>query len=57
MENSLRRLTLVVPEELDVRLDEMKKEVFYNCSRSEMIRALIVEGLNTLDNSTEKKLS
>ncbi len=53
----MKRLTLVIPEELDMRLDEMKRDFFYNSSRSEMIRALIAEGLNTLNHSTEENRS
>ena len=42
-------MTLVVPDDLEILLDGMKKDMFYNCSWSEMIRTLITEGLDTMN--------
>ena len=54
MGNETKRMTLVIPEDLEQSLDKMKKEYFYNCSRSEMIRTLITEGLNSIKHSAKE---
>lgn len=48
MESKLKRLTFVVTPEMELLLDGIKKDIFYNCSQSEMIRTLIVEGCNAI---------
>lgn len=47
MASNLKRITFVVTPEMEPLLDRMKKEKFYNCSQSEMIRTLVEEGLKT----------
>ena len=44
MSSELKRITFVVPQDMEMRLDEVKKERFYNRSTSEMVRTLIEEG-------------
>jgi len=48
-------MTLTVPEDLDLLLDDMKKNLFYDCSRSEMIRTLIMEGLESMNAARKRK--
>lgn len=51
MASKLKRITFVVTPEMEPLLDNMKKEKFYNCSQSEMIRTLVEKGLK----SSQKK--
>lgn len=44
MASKLKRLTFVVTPEMELLLDGIKKEMFYNCSQSEMIRILVEKG-------------
>jgi hypothetical protein len=48
MASKLKRLTFVVTPEMEPLLDGIKKEMFYNCSQSEMIRILVEEGWNAI---------
>ena len=48
MASKHKRLTFVITPEIESSLDGMKKEIFYNCSHSEMIRTLLAEGLNAI---------
>lgn len=48
MGTELKRLTFVIPPDMELMLDGMKKEIFYNCSQSEMIRTLLTAGLDSL---------
>jgi hypothetical protein len=36
------------------RLDGIKKEMFYNCSQSEMIRTLVEEGWNAIKDGNQR---
>ena len=45
MPTNMRRMTIVVPDEVEEQLDMMKKEFYYAVSRSEMIRELIGIGI------------
>ena len=45
MPTNMRRMTIVVPDEVEEQLDMMKKEFYYAVSRSEMIRDLIGIGI------------
>ena len=54
MASKHKRITFVVTPEMEPLLDEIKKEKFYNCSRSEMIRTLLEAGCNAMkDEETE----
>lgn len=46
MATELKRMTFAVPQELEVLLKCVKKEIFYDRSQSEMIRELISVGLS-----------
>ena len=49
MATELKRLTFVVTQELEPRLDHTKKELFYDRTQSEMIRELVLAGLDAMD--------
>lgn len=53
MSSELKRITFVVPQDMEMRLDEVKKERFYNRSTSEMVRTLIEEGWKASRESKE----
>lgn len=55
MPKNLKRMTFIVTPEMDSLLDEMKKDYFYNRSKSDMIRVLIGCGLNTLKKTFSMK--
>ena len=54
MASKLKRLTFVVTPEMEPLLDRIKKERFYNCSQSEMIRTLVEEGWNAIKNENQR---
>jgi metal-responsive CopG/Arc/MetJ family transcriptional regulator len=41
----MRRLTIIVPDEMEDQLDLLKKEFYYAVSRSEMVRDLVGIGV------------
>lgn len=41
MPTNMRRMTIIVPDEVEEQLDILKKEFYYAVSRSEMVRDLI----------------
>ena len=45
MPTNMRRMTIIVPDEMEEQLDVMKKEFYYAVSYSEMIRDLIGIGI------------
>ena len=42
------RITIVIPKELEEELKKIKKEKFYECNRSVMLRELINKGLDNV---------
>lgn len=55
MATELTRITFAVTQEMKPLLLNAKKEWFYDCSQSDMIRKLVLAGLNALDKRTPKK--
>lgn len=45
MAHRSKRITLVITPEMEEQLNFMKKEFFYDCPRSEMLRQLINSGI------------
>lgn len=44
---SMRRITISIPDELDAKVLELKKQdQFVRCSYSEIVRLLLLAGLN-----------
>lgn len=48
MATELKRITFVVTPEMESSLNSIKKEMFFNCTQSDMIRKLVSVGLMTL---------
>ena len=53
MATELKRMTFAITPDVEVRLDEMKRKMFYNCSRSEMVRKLLEAGADAIDKREE----
>ena len=45
MPTNMRRMTIIIPDEVEEQLDILKKEFYYAVSRSEMARDLIGIGI------------
>ncbi len=43
--SSMKRMTFAATPEIEALLDQAKKELFYDCTQSQMIRALTAAGL------------
>ncbi len=55
MATELKRLTFAVTQEMEPLLANAKKEFYYDRTQSDMIRALLMAGLNAVgDTSAEK---
>lgn len=54
MASKCKRLTFVVTPEMELLLDEMKRDMFYNRSQSEMIRTLVGEGLRVVEEEKQR---
>lgn len=44
MSTTLKRITFMVTDDVEEKLDYLKKEVFYNKTQSYMIRELVLKG-------------
>ena len=57
MASKLTRLTFAVTKDIENLLNYAKRELFYNNTRSEMIRVLVAAGLGVFDknNNDEKQ--
>ena len=54
MASKLKRMTFVLTPEMETLLNGIKKEMFYNCSQSEMIRTLVDAGLSAIQNEKQR---
>ena len=55
---TIKKLMIIVTPEMELLLNRVKKEIFYNSSQSDMIRTLMEEGWNTfLDEKQHKRPS
>lgn len=52
MATDMRRFTISVTHNIDMELDKAKREIYYKDTQNEMIRDLIIRGLQNLE--TEK---
>jgi len=41
-----KRVTFVITPEIDEQMKDMKREVYFDCTRSEMIRELVAAGVH-----------
>lgn len=48
MPTNLKRMTFVVTSEMEAPLDSIKRELFYNRTQSEMIRELVMTGIEAV---------
>lgn len=48
MKNQKKRVTIVISPEVEKELKEMKRELFYECNQSYMIRELIEAGFRSI---------
>ena len=55
MPAELTRLSFVVTKDMEPLLVRAKKDLFYDRSRSDMIRELIMAGLSALDEKKEEQ--
>ena len=55
MATALTRLTFVVTKEMEPLLADAKKNLFYDRTQSDMIRELVLAGLNVLDEKAAKE--
>lgn len=55
MATELKRLTFVVTPDMEVPLNSMKKEMFYDRTQSDMIRELLSAGMRALETKKEVK--
>ena len=55
MATELKRLTFVVTQEMEPLLANAKKELFYDRTQSDMIRTLLMAGLNTIEEEIAEK--
>ncbi len=46
MPTQAKRISVTIPKDLEEKLDSLKQEKFYNTSYGEMLRQLILAGLN-----------
>lgn len=52
MATDMRRFTISITHNIDMELDKAKREIYYKDTQNEMIRDLIIRGLQNLE--TEK---
>lgn len=57
MPTRLKRMTFVVTQEMQPILNRTKKELFYDRTQSDMIRELVIAGLNAIDEKTADRES
>ncbi len=55
MATTRKRFTISITPDIEADLDITKKEYFYKDTQNEMIRALIIKGLNVLKAENEKQ--
>lgn len=48
MATELKRITFVITPEMEEPLNSIKKEIFYNCTQSGMIRELVSAGVRAI---------
>ena len=49
MATNMRRFTISVTHNMDMKLDKAKRETYYKDTQNEMIRDLIMRGLQNLE--------
>jgi len=54
MSANLKKISVTLTPEIECRLDKTQKELFCNRDQSDMIRAVIEAGLDSLDQESEQ---
>jgi len=57
MATNMRRFTISVTPDMNMELDEAKKETYYKSTQNDMIRDLIMRGLQNLKSEKAAKES
>ena len=55
MDKESTGVTIVVPEDIEPLLANARKNLFCDCTQSEMIRELVMAGLEALDEKARKE--
>ncbi len=55
MAENLTKITFTVTKEIEETLTRLKKEIFYDQNRSEMIRNIIIAGVRSLEKDSAQK--
>jgi|GEM_PF-830201 len=55
MATEMKRLTFAVTKEMEALLNRAKKDIFYDKNQSDMIRELVMAGLNAMDKKEADK--
>ena len=55
MATDMRRFTISVTHNIDMELDKAKRETYYKDTQNEMIRDLIIRGLQNLETEKARK--
>ncbi len=48
MATGLKRMTFAITPDMEVPLNSIKKEFFYDCTKSDMIRELVLAGVRAM---------
>lgn len=54
MATEMKRITFAITEEMEPLLDRAKKNMFYDRNQSEMIREILMAGLEVMDEKSAK---
>lgn len=54
MATNLKRFTVTIPQSMEVELDAMKRQQYYSKTQSELIRDLLMRGLEVIKKEQEK---
>lgn len=57
MATNMRRFTISITPNMDMELDKAKKQTYYKDTQNDMIRDLIMRGLQNLKNEKAEKES
>jgi Arc/MetJ-type ribon-helix-helix transcriptional regulator len=55
MATEMKRMTFAVTKEMEALLDRAKKNMFYDCNQSDMIREILTAGLEVMDEKAGKE--
>lgn len=53
MKSNLKRFTVSIPPEMEADLDSVKQRLYYRNTQNDMLKGLIIRGLETLKEEKE----